>query len=166
MARGNGGTHHGAIPYGKRAERKTALAKAAESAPEQFKALTLPFLPELVEIMKADARDRTCIGHRTAVGAILDGLKITGATDRLVDALLASLNLRDEAHLALAAQMFHSASGATIQDARRNAVAVIREIVRSNPDETGRLMQECFGLRAADAESLLGVRTEVRDGSA
>lgn len=157
-------SHHGAIPYGKRKARKSALASAAASAPEQFKALTLPFLPELVEIMKSDARDRTCIGHRTAVAGILDGLKITGATDSLVAALLASLNLRDETHLALAARMYHDAAGATMLDARRNATAVIREIVRTNPDETGRLLEECFGLRSADAAALLG-NVEASDGT-
>lgn len=144
-------THdRGAVAYGKRGKMRKAANAMVRAAPEQFTALAMPFLPELVEIMIADARDRECIGHRTAISGFLDGLKITGATDRLVEALLESLNLRDQLQLAQAASMYHSAAGATVEDAERAAVATIQTLVRAHPDRRARLLEACFGMRAAD----------------
>lgn len=98
----------GAIRYGSRRKTAVAIRSAAASAPEQFKELVLPFLPELVEILIEDARDRSCIGHRTAVSGILDGLKITSSSDQLLEELLRRMNMPNESSLARASELYNA----------------------------------------------------------
>ena len=137
---------------GRRSRTTRLAAKAAGSAPAQFNAIFLPYLPTLAAVLKADIADRACVGHRTAVMAVLDGLRITGSTDKLVEALLDSLNLRDQTQLVLAARMYHSASDSTLHDSERVAVATIQTIVRANPAARSRLMEACFGVREVGQE--------------
>lgn len=88
--------------------------------------------------------------HRTAVDIIPRIMKAVG-DDSAVDRMLEAMNMRDQSQLALAAQMFHSAAGATIQDAERAACATIQKIIRSDPSSVPRLMEACFGMRDAAA---------------
>jgi len=119
-------THdNGAVRYGKRRKTAQAVKTLATSAPEQFKDLVLPFLPELVEILFEDARDRDCIGHRTAVSSILDGLKITGSTDRLLEAMLSRLSMPNEASLVAAAELYRAVQGQDIHEVYRECKRMV-----------------------------------------
>lgn len=138
---------------GTRSRTSKAVKAAAQSAPEQFRELTLPFLPELVGILFEDARDRECVGHRTAVNALLDGLKITGSTDRLLEAILERVNARSEAEMAMAMGMFHAAKDANLADAERMAVQTLRGVLKAEPWKRGRLREAVFGEREIETES-------------
>ena len=89
---GNGsggmGAEIGRSVYGGRGTNRALLKTLAKSAPDLFIELATPLVPKLVRILDEDLEDRHCIGHRTAVGALMDGLKITNRTGDVLAALL------------------------------------------------------------------------------
>lgn len=126
---------------------RASVKSAAKSAPEQFKALFLPFLPELAKILKADARDRECVGHRTAINAILDGLEVTGTKDQLVRAFLDRMEARDEEHALQLANRARAADSVTLYDVRRDAIQILKLAILEDPGFEPELKVALFGRR-------------------
>lgn len=141
------------IAYGKRGKVRSAVKAAALSAPEQFTALALPFLPELVEILIADARDRECIGHRTAVSGMLDGLKITQNSGALVEAFLARIGATSEDELARGFERGKMAGEADLPAVDRRGIDYFRRRMQAEPGFRRQLLWELFGVREVESES-------------
>lgn len=143
------------IGTGTRRSTAKAVRAAAKSAPEQFKALFIPFLPELARILKADARDRECVGHRTAINAILDGLEVTGSKDQLLRAFLERMDARDEEHALQLAQRARAADSATLYEVRRDAVEILKLSLLEDPEYELELRVALFGRRAERSEAVV-----------
>lgn len=141
----------GAIRRGQRgfARKKAALIKRVKDR-EWVQMQLDPHLEDFVTVLVADMRDRECVGHRTAMSVIPDLMEWGGMGVEAAERLLAAVGLQQET-LALAAGMFHSAAGATVDDAERAAVATIQTLVKAHPDRRARLMEACFGMRDAAA---------------
>lgn len=141
----------GMIRKGRRglARKKAALVKQVKDR-EWAQAQLDPHLDDFIAALVADMRDPECVGHRTAMSVIPDLMEWSGMGSEMAERLLEAVGLQQET-LALAASMFHSAAGATVDDAERAAVATIQTLVKAHPDRRARLMEACFGLRDAAA---------------
>lgn len=143
--------NRGALGTGRRgmARKKAAFLKQVKDRQWAQEKLD-PHLDDFIDALVADMRDRECVGHRTAMSVIPDLMEWGGMGVEAAERLLEAVGLQQET-LALAAGMFHSAAGATVDDAERAAVATIQTLVKAHPDRRARLMEACFGMRDAAA---------------
>lgn len=143
-----------------RADKRGLASLLPKAFPEALREKLAPELDSYAEEVLWDLKNRTIDtggrelatnpAHRTAVDIIPRIMKAVG-DDSAVERLLEAMDMRDQAQLALAAQMFHSAAGATVDDAERAAVSTIQTLVKAHPDRRARLMEACFGMRDAAA---------------
>ena len=155
MARGGGGTWPGSAKpgQGRRSLVRNGMKDAAKTAPEQFKAFFLPRAEELFGIVWEDARDRECVGHRTAIGAILAGLEIAGPGEAFWQKMLDSLGARDRNDFERTYARGRLAEGADLELSCERAKDLLRRRMASDHGYRRELLWELFGMREVAHES-------------
>ena len=150
---------------GNRSAKRLEGAALVKQAPQLMREVLAPRVEHYCDVLMSDLDDRGSFesdgkggqfwranpAHRTALELFPRILQAIGASEDLLRKIVERLNARDEEQLAQAMLMFHSAAGATVDDAERAAVSTIQTIVRAHPDKRARLMEACFGMRAPDA---------------
>lgn len=113
--------------------------------PDQFRALFAD--QEWMELALDAFRARLKAHERDAVRLYFEAMGWVGGRETtLILAFLGAHGVTNMDDAGRYLRLAKSADGATIEDARRTAVATLRGLMRADPSERKRLMQELFGL--------------------
>lgn len=156
---GGGGRPAARSGQGRRSVLRRGMKDAAKSAPEQFREYFLPKTDALFGIVWADAVDRECVGHRTAVNAILDGLEITNSAAGFWARVLEAMGATSREDLEASYARGKLAEGSDLEQACERAKDLLRRRMASEHDYRRRLLWELFGMR--EAVALDATRTDV-----
>lgn len=121
----------GANRHGNRSAKRSEAVALAKAFPERMREAMEPLLDDYLREFKFDLANRTLAetgpegqpmpnpAHRTAMDMYPRIMRAIGASDELIDAILARLNMPDEASMIAAAELYRAVQGQDVREVYR-----------------------------------------------
>lgn len=151
-----------------RAIRRRQATVLARTEPESMRTLLKPHVREFCDELLWDLRNRIVKlnrddgwaevlnpAHRTAMDVIPRITHDIGESQTLVINLLQAAGASDESHLLQLVQRAKSAEGVTLDQARRQAIEVLKLAMRDDPGCITEIEQALFGRGRVEASSAM-----------
>lgn len=124
----------GAGRHGNRLAKRTQGMELARNFPEEMRERMAPMLDKYLEEFEFDLTNRTLTvgkdeqpnpAHRTAMDLYPRIMRAIGASDELIEAMLARLSMPNEASLVAAAELYRAVQGQDIHEVYRECKRMV-----------------------------------------